>query len=272
LSFQRQTLLAGQIAELSRGALARNFRVIDPRRCRILLLDAAPTILGSFPESLRRRAARHLERIGVEIHLGVMVTGVDAHGIETNAQEPQLRRIDARVKVWAAGVEASPLGRIVAEAAGAAVDRAGRIQVLADCTLPGYPEVFVVGDMMSLGGLPGLAQVAIQSGRHAAETIMCRAGGDMTPRPFRYHDRGTMATISRFQAIASIGPARVSGFAGWLLWLGVHLFGLTGFKNRAAVLSNWTIAFLGRGRPQRAITAQQVFARQLSEMEGVTLR
>jgi NADH dehydrogenase len=264
--------LAGQIAELARGALERNFRLIEPAEARILLLDAAPTILGSFPESLQRRAARHLERIGVEIHLGTMVTGVDAHGIETDAEDPQLRRIDAGTKVWSAGVEASPLGRIVAEAAATAVDCAGRVQVLPDCTLPGYPEVFVNGDQMSLDRLPGFAQVAIQSGRHAAETIMRRHRGDMTRRSFGYRDRGTMATISRFQAIASLGPLRVSGFAGWLLWLVVHLFGLTGFKNRMAVLSNWTIAFLGRGRPQRAITTQQVFASRVSPAQAAAIR
>ena len=264
--------LAGQIAELARGALRRNFRLIDPAEARILLLDASPTILSSFPESLQRRAARHLERIGVEIHLGTMVTGVDPRGIDTNAGEPQLRRIDARTKVWAAGIEASPLGRIVAEAAGAAVDRAGRVKVLPDCTLPGHPEVFVIGDLMSFDRLPGVAQVAIQSGRHAAETIILRQRSDKTERPFHYHDRGTMATISRFQAIASIGRLRVSGFTGWLLWLTVHLFALTGFKNRVAVLSNWAIAFLGRGRPQRAITTQQVFARQASDAQAAAIR
>lgn len=254
--------IAGQIAELAHGALRHNFRLIDPATARVVLLDAAPAVLASFPESLQRRAARQLARIGVEIHLGTKVTAVDERGVGTDAEEPQLRRIEARVKVWAAGVEASPLGRILADAAGTAVDHVGRVEVLPDCTLAGHPEVFVIGDLMSLDGLPGLAQVAIQSGRHAAETIMRRQRGDTSPRPFRYHDRGTMATISRFQAIASIGPLRVAGFAGWLLWLVVHLFGLTGFKNRVAVLSSWTIAFVGRSRPQRAITAQQVFARQ----------
>ena len=206
--------LAGQIAELSRYSLHRNFRLIDPREARIVLLDAAQTILAPFPESLRRRAARRLERMGVEIHLGAMVTGVDARGIDTSAEDPQLRRIEAATKIWAAGVEASALGRMVAEAAGAGVDRAGRVQVEPDCTLPGYPEVFVVGDLMGLDHLPGVAQVAIQSGRHAARTIIRRLHGDTTERPFRYRDKGTMATISRFEAIASIGRLRVSGFAG----------------------------------------------------------
>jgi NADH dehydrogenase len=259
--------LAGQIAELAHYSLRRNFRRIDPTDARIVLVDAAPRILGSFPESLQRRAARHLERMGVEIHLGAMVTGVDGRGINTNAEDPSLRRIEAMTKIWAAGVEASPLGRMVAAAAGAEVDRAGRVQVNPDCTLPGHPEVFVVGDLMSLDDLPGLARVAIQSGRHAATTIARRLHGDITERPFRYRDRGAMATISRFTAIGRIGPIRISGFAGWAIWLAVHLFALTGFKNRVAVLSSWTIAFLGRGRPQRAITAQQVFARQTLEAQ-----
>jgi len=253
--------VAGQIAELSHRSLQRNFRHIDPREARIVLLDAGPAILRTFPEALRRHTTQHLERMGVEIHLGATVTGVDARGIDTNAADVQLRRIEAATKIWAAGVEASPLGRMVAGAAGAGVDRAGRVQVRPDCSLPGHPEVFVIGDLMSLDHLPGVAQVAIQSGRHAAETIVKRLHGDATERPFHYRDKGTMATISRFQAIASIGRVHASGFAAWVLWLAVHLFALTGFKNRVAVLLNWTIAFVGRGRPQCAITTQQIFAR-----------
>jgi NADH:ubiquinone reductase (H+-translocating) len=254
--------LAGQIAELARTTLRRDYRRIDPAEARVVLLDAAPTILGPFPESLQRRAARHLERIGVEIHLGAMVTDVDERGIETSAEDPQLRHIEAATKIWAAGVEGSPLGRTVAEAAGAEVDRAGRVKVDPDCSLPGHPEVFVVGDLMSLDGLPGVAQVALQSGRHAAKTIVRRLEGNTSRRAFRYRDKGTMATVSRFQAIVSTGRVRVSGVLGWAMWLVVHLVALAGFRNRVAVLASWTIAFLSRGRPQRAITAQQVFARQ----------
>jgi NADH:ubiquinone reductase (H+-translocating) len=200
-----------------------------------------------------------------------MVTGVDQRGIDIKANDPQLKRIDAATKIWAAGVEASSLGRVVARAAGAEVDRAGRVQIKPDCTLPGYSEVFVIGDLMSLDRLPGLAQVAIQSGRHAAATIVRRLAGDLTEQPFKYIDRGTMATISRFQAIAAIGPVDVSGFAGWLLWLAVHLYALTGFKNRVAVLANRFVAFLGRGRPQRVITAQQVFAREALEAQAAAI-
>jgi NADH dehydrogenase len=197
-----------------------------------------------------------------------VVRGVDARGIDTTASDPRVTRIEAATKIWAAGVEASSLGRMVARAAGAETDRAGRVHVRPDCTLPGHPEVFVIGDLMLLDGLPGLAQVAIQSGRHAAATIVRRLRGDTAPRPFRYRDLGTMATVSRFQAIASVGRIRASGFIGWLMWLGVHLAALTGFKNRAAVLANWLIAFLGNARPQRAITAQQVFAREALEAQA----
>lgn len=257
--------LAGQIAELARRSLRNNFRRFDPATARVVLLDAAPKILAAYSPSLQQRAARTLESLGVEIHLGAMVTGVDERGIDTNSSDARVKRIEAATKIWAAGVEASPLGRMLADAAGAKVDRAGRVQVEPDCTLPGHPEVFVIGDLMSLHGLPGLAQVAIQSGRFAAETIVSRLDGDSWRRPFRYWDKGTMATISRFQALVVVGRFESLGFIAWLMWLAVHLYSLTGFKNRIAVLANWLVAFLGRGRPQRAITSQQVFARQALE-------
>jgi len=148
---------------------------------------------------------------------------------------------------------------------------AGRVKVEPDLTLPGHPEIFVIGDLMNLGGLPGVAQVAIQSGRHAAETIARRVGGDTARRPFRYRDLGTMATISRFRALAVAGRIEAVGFGAWLLWLVVHVVGLTGFKNRVAALFNWAIAFLGRGRPQRVITAQQVFARRALEQHPAAM-
>jgi NADH dehydrogenase len=261
--------LAGQIAELADRSMSRNFRRIDPADARIVVLDMAPAVLGQYPEALQRRAIRRLERMGVEIRVGAMVTGVDEWGIDTDAEDPALRRIEAATKIWAAGVQASPLGRLVAEQAGAEIDRAGRVRVNPDCTLPGRPEVFVVGDLMSLDGLPGAARVAIDSGRHAADTIARRLRDDIRERPFRYRDRGSMATISRFEAIGQIGPVRVSGFIGWLMWLFLHLFALTGFKNRVAVLANWAIAFLGRSRPQRAISAQQAFARHALEQQSI---
>jgi thioredoxin reductase len=171
--------LAGQIAELTRRSLHRNFRRIDPAQSPIVLLDAAPTILGAFPESLQRRAARDLERLGVELHLGARVTGVDARGIDTDSFEPGVRRIEAVTKIWAAGVEASPLARVVAEAAGARTDRAGRVHVRPDCTLPGHPEVFVIGDSMRLEECP--ASPRWRSSPAAMPPRRSRAGCAATP-------------------------------------------------------------------------------------------
>jgi NADH dehydrogenase len=264
--------LAGQLAELSRRSLRGTFRQIDPAEARVILLGAASTILPTFPEALRDRAIRDLQDIGVEIHVGTMVTGVDEQGVHTNSTEPQVRRIDAATKIWAAGVQASPLGRLLAEAPGVELDRAGRVKVETDCTLPPHSEVFVIGDLMSLDNLPGVTQVAMQSGRHAAETIVRRLAGDTTRRPFRYRDLGTLAMISRLRAIAVLGKVPVSGFPAWVLWLLVRLTGLAGFKNRVSVLFNWTIAFLGRERAQRVITLQQVFARHALDVHAPRVR
>jgi NADH:ubiquinone reductase (H+-translocating) len=252
--------LAGQIAELSHRALRGNFRHFEPTATRIILLDAVDHVLSPYPERLRRRAQRDLERRGVEIQLGTRVVGVDKDGLDVVTGDRKTGRIDARTKIWAAGVQASPLGRMLADRAGATVDRAGRVAVEADCSLPGHPEVFVVGDLMALNNLPGLAEVAMQSGHHASRTIVRRLRGRAS-KPFRYIDLGSMATIARFRAVATVGRLQLSGLIGWLLWLVVHLAFLTGFKNRVAAVANWAISFLGRGRRQRTITKQQVFAR-----------
>jgi NADH dehydrogenase len=247
--------LAGQIAELSRRALRRNYRSFDPASARIVLLDALDTVLPSFPERLRRRARRDLERLGVQVRLGTRVVGVDAGGLDLEAD-----RIEARTKIWAAGVQASPLGRLLAERTGSAVDRSGRVEVQPDCSLPGHPEIFVVGDLMALDRLPGLAEVAMQSGRHASRTIVRGLRG-RPPTPFRYRDLGTMATISRFRAVAAKGRLEVGGPIAWLAWLVVHVAYLTGFKNRISTVANWTVAFVGSGRRQRTFTEQQALAR-----------
>jgi NADH dehydrogenase len=261
---------AGQIAELSRRALKRNFRSFDPARARVILLDTGDTVLPSFPEPLRRRAQRDLKRLGIQIELATAVTGIDQDGLDVIRPDGSTGRIQARTKVWAAGVKASALGARLGEQTGARVDRSGRVAVLADCRLPGHPEVFVIGDLMSLDDLPGVAEVAMQSGRHAARSIVRRLRGDDTVGEFRYRDLGTMATISRFRAVAWFGPVRLWGPLAWLLWLVVHLSFLTGFKNRVATLASWTVAFLGRGRPERTITEQQVFARTRSLPELTT--
>src|SRR3954462_14247454 len=196
--------MAAQIAELAHRTLRRDFRRIDPTTARIVLLDAAPKVLPSFGEKLGGRARRHLNKIGVEVQLGAMVTDVDADGLEVKDADGQVRRIPAATKIWAAGVQASPLGRRLGEQSGAEVDRAGRISVLPDLTLPGHPEVHVVGDMISLDKLPGVAQVAIQGGKYAAEAIKRRTAGRPPAKPFHYFDKGSMATISRFSAVADI--------------------------------------------------------------------
>jgi NADH dehydrogenase len=248
--------LAGQIAELSRRTLRGNFRRFDPAGARIVLLDGLETVLPSYPEPLRRRAKRDLEKLGIEVRLGTRVVGLDATGLDLEGGA----RVEARTKIWAAGVQASSLGRMVAERSGAMVDRSGRVEVSPDCSLPGHPEVFVVGDLMALNGLPGLAEVAMQSGHHAARTIVRRQAG-RAAKPFRYVDLGTMSTISRFRAVATVGRFKLAGFDAWLLWLVVHLTFLTGFRNRIAALGNWTVVFVGRGRRQRTITRQQTLAR-----------
>lgn len=253
--------MAGQIAELAHRSLRDDFRSIDPRTARIVLLDAAPQLLGGFSEKLSRAATRQLERLGIEVQLGRTVVGVDADGVDLEDAQGRRSRIESRTKVWAAGVAASPLGRRLAEQAGASVDRAGRVEVLPDCTLPGHPEVFVVGDMMALDRLPGVAQVAMQSGRHAADEIRRRLRGEPTGRPFRFHDKGSMATVSRFHAVAAIGRLEVGGLVAWVLWLAVHLLYLVGFKNRVTTFLHWLVSFVGSGRSERTATLQQVRAR-----------
>ncbi len=242
--------MAGQIAELAHRTLRSNFRTIDPGTARILLVDGAPRILLSFSEGLAAKAARRLAALGVEVHLGAMVTGVEATGITLEGDV----EIRAMTKVWAAGVTGSPLGRILADAAGLELARGARVPVLPDCTVPGHPEVFVVGDLMALDDLPGVAEVAMQSGRHAATEILRRQAGEVGPRRFRYHDLGTLASISRYYAVAELGPVGISGLPGWLLWLVVHLTFLTGFKNRVSALFHWVVSFVGRARAERAIT------------------
>jgi NADH dehydrogenase len=247
--------MAGQIAELAHRTLKRDFRRIDTTSSRIVLLDGAARILPTFREKTADKAADRLRKIGVEIKVGAMVTDVDEDGITVKHEEGAEERIDATSKIWAAGVQASPLGRMLAEKVGADVDRAGRVSVNDDLTLPGHPEVFVVGDLAALQ-LPGVAQVAIQGGRYAARRIRDRLKGKQSHRPFHYFDKGNMATISRFSAIAEIGKLTFSGFIGWVLWLGVHLVYLTGFKNRVTTLIHWTVSFVGRGRSERVITEQ----------------
>jgi NADH dehydrogenase len=260
--------MAGQIAELSRRTLRRDFRRIDPTTARVILLDAAPAVLPSFGEKLGERARRQLAEAGVEVQLGAMVTDVDADGLEVKDADGQVRRINAATKIWAAGVQASPLGRLLGEQTGAEVDRAGRISVQPDLTLPGHPEVHVVGDMMALNRLPGVAQVAIQGGRYAAEQVKRRLDGRAPKAPFQYHDKGSMATISRFHAVVDLGKLKFEGFIAWVMWLALHLVYIVGFRSRLTAALHWLVSFLGRGRSQRVATQQQVYGRLALEHLG----
>jgi NADH dehydrogenase len=255
--------MAGQISELARRALVGDFRNIDPRTARVVLLDAAPQVLASFGDHLSDVAARRLRDIEVEVQLGATVVGMDRDGLDVEDADGSRRRIPSFCKIWAAGVQASPLGAQLAEQSGAGLDRAGRVLVEPDLTLPGHPEVHVVGDMMSLHGYPGVAQVAIQGARHAARTI--RTG---RRAPFAYKDKGSMATVSRFHAVASVKGLRFSGFFAWLLWLAVHIVYIVGFKKRTTTVLHWAVSFVGRGRSERVATEQQVLARLALEQVG----
>jgi NADH dehydrogenase len=248
--------IAGQIAEMSRRAMKGNFRRFDPSQVRVVLFDGGKEILASFGDDLSRHATRELERTGVEIHTESIVTKVDAEGVETKGADGEVKRLQARTTIWAAGVSASPLARLLAEATGAEIDRSGRVEVLPDCTLPGHPEVFAIGDMMALNDLPGVAEVAMQTGIHAASTIKRRLEGANEPRPFVYRDLGSMAAVSRRRAIVSFHGIHLWGFPGWIMWLFVHLTFLTGFRNRFTAVISWLFSFVGHGRTERAIVHQ----------------
>jgi NADH dehydrogenase len=253
--------MAGQLAELANRILQRDFRKINTQQVRLILLDAAPQVLPPFGRKIGQKTKKDLEELGVDVQLGAMVVDVDEQGLEVEDKDGSRRRIEALTKVWAAGVEASPLGKTLAEQTGAPLDRAGRIGVNPDLTLPGHPEVFVVGDMIGFEKLPGLAQVAIQSSRYAAKEITNRLAGKPPQGPFKYWDKGNMAIISRFRAVAVIGKLRFSGFPAWLMWLGLHLVYLTGFKNQVSALLHWAVSFIGRRPSQRTTTEQQIFGR-----------
>ena len=257
--------MAGQIAELAHHTLRKDFRRICTQEARVILLDAASQVLPPFGAKLGAKTKRSLEKRGVEVRLGEMVTDVDERGLVVQQKDGTSERIEAVTKVWAAGVQASPLGRMLAEQTGAPLDRAGRIGVNPDLTLPGHPDVFVVGDMIALDNLPGVAQVAIQGAKYAAKEIDRRLRNKPPQKPFRYFDKGSMATISKFSAVAMIGRVRLTGVIAWLMWLAIHLVYLTGFKNRFTTLVKWTVTFISNDRSERIATEQQIFARQALE-------
>jgi NADH:ubiquinone reductase (H+-translocating) len=252
--------MAGQIAELARHTLRGDFRAADPASGRILLVEAADRVLTGFPPSLSAKAERSLRRLGVTPVLGCTVVDVDESGVTMKDAGGETRRVGARTVVWAAGVTASSLASRLAELTGAERDRAGRVTVEADLTLPGHPEVFALGDMVRVRGrdgsaitFPGVAPVAMQQGRYAARVVRARLEG-RTERPFRYLDKGNLATIGRSAAVADIKGVKLSGFIAWITWLLVHLWYLVGFENRILVFIRWANSYATRGRGARLIT------------------
>jgi len=245
--------LAGQIRELATRSLRNEFRTFDPSSVRVVLVDAGNKPLATFGENLSSAAQRELRKLGVEMRMDTRVVGIDSFGVDLAVDDGK-DRIAARTVLWAAGVHASPLAQLLADASGAKVGSAGRIATEPDLTLPGHPEVFAVGDMVELDELPGVAEVAMQGGLHAAHTITRRLRGDNRSIPFHYHDVGSVATIGRFDAIFSCGRIRASGLTAWLVWVFVHLAFLNGFANRVKTLSSWIGSMLGRARTERVFS------------------
>jgi NADH dehydrogenase len=241
--------LAGQVRELATRSLRGEFRTFESSSVRVILVDGGSEPLATFGDQLSDKATKTLEHMGVELRMGARVVGVDAGGVDVKVDDGT-ERIEARTVIWAAGVQASPLAQLLADASGAPIDRAGRIEVLSDLTLPGHPEVFAVGDMASLNKLPGVAEVAMQGGLHAANTVLRRLKGK-EGEPFRYRDLGSVATIGRFRAIVSVKGIHLSGFPGWVVWMFVHLAFLTGFGNRLSTMLKWLRSMIGRGRAER---------------------
>jgi NADH dehydrogenase len=241
--------MAGAIAEISRQSLHRDFRHIDPTSARVILLEAGPALLAAFPDPLRRVARADLERLGVEVRTGAAVTKVARGRVEVGDTH-----IAAETVIWAAGVAASPLGATL----GAPLDRAGRVLVQPDLTIPGHPDVFVIGDLASLKDangkpLPGVAQVAMQQAAHAARNAARRLRGKPTTT-FTYRDLGNMAIVGRGSAIVDLGRLRFSGHIAWMAWLFLHIFMLIGFRNRLSVMLQWAVAFFTKRRSVRLIT------------------
>ena len=250
--------MAGALSEVAHHTLKHDFRTIDPETARIVLVEAGASPLGVYNAHLQDRARQALSRLRVEFMGQSRVTEVDAEGVDVHTPTGPLR-IEAKTVLWSAGVAASPLGRKLAEAAQCDVDRAGRVVVGPDCSLPGFPDVFVIGDLASCAGrdgkpLPGLAPVAMGQGKFVARKIKARAQGKSEPQRFEYHDRGSMAVIGRYAAVANIGGRSLSGPPAWLFWVVVHLWSITQFRNRLLVMWQWAWTYFTRDRHARLIT------------------
>ncbi len=253
--------LAGQIRELATHTLNREFRTIDSAEARVVLVHGGNAVLEQFGPSLARKATAALEHLGVELVLGAHVTGVTEEGVEVTAKDGPVSHHAARTVLWTAGQEATPFARTLAQALGAQTDHGGRLKVRDDLTVEGHRDVFVIGDLIDLRDLPGLAEVAMQGGRHVARSITATVEGRSTDRTrFRYRDLGSAAYIARGQAVVSAGPLRLSGRLGWVAWGFIHIAFLTGFSNRASTLAVWFLSIAGARRTQRALLSADVEA------------
>ena len=249
--------LAGALGEIANDTLRHDFRSINPAEARILLLEGMDRVLPAFPADLAATAEQDLVKLGVRSRLGTVVTDLDSHGATVRTGD-RVEHIPARTVLWAAGVQASRLGRILSDRTGAPIDRGGRLIVQPDLTVPGYPEIFVIGDLANFSHqtgspLPGVAPVAMAQGRYVARAIQARLRGETAP-PFHYLDKGNLATIGRHKAVAAFGRLHVSGFPAWVIWLFVHLMYLVEFDNRLLVLVEWTYNYFTRNRGARLIT------------------
>ena len=263
--------LAGQIRELATKTLRDEFRHVRPEDARVLLFDGGAEPLASFGPKLSRKASDSLRDLGVELHMGSIVTNVQPGGLVVKDRQGTETTYDAATVLWTAGVEAPALATALAKATGAEQDRAGRVCVTGDLTIAGHPEISVVGDMMSLGKLPGVAEVAMQAGRYAARRIRREVDGRGTSAPFKYHDVGSAAYIARGRAVVSAGPLRLGGFIGWVFWLFIHIAFLTGFRNRLGAMATWWLAFTRDIRRERAFTAREVgVLREVYSADGRT--
>jgi NADH:ubiquinone reductase (H+-translocating) len=250
--------LAGQIREVATKTLREQYRHIAPGDARVLLFDGGDAPLASFGPVLSARAAAALRKLGVEQHMHSIVTQVDGSGLLVRDQDGKVTRYEAGTVLWTAGVAAPGVAGAIAKATGAKCDRAGRIVVGKDLTIPGYPEIYVPGDLMSLDGLPGVAEVAMQGGLYAGRHIRHAAAGQPLEKPFRYRDLGTAAYISRGSAVVSVGKLHFSGFIGWWVWLFVHIGFLTGYRNRIGAILSWWFAFTRDLRRERTYTVREV--------------
>jgi NADH dehydrogenase len=249
--------LVGQLAELAHQVLPKDYRSVATTEAKILLVEASPAVLGSFHPKLQRYTQRRLGKMGVETRLNTAATGMSHDSITVNGPDGE-EQIPARTRIWAAGVRASPLAAMLAKATGAETDRSGRIAVLPDCSLPGHPEVFAVGDMISLNQLPGVAQPAIQEGRYVGSLIRTRLQGSTRERSFRYRDKGSMATIGHLSAVVDSFGMRFTGVIGYTMWGFVHVLYLVGWGNRLGAIFSWSRALtFSSNRAFRLITFEQ---------------